>query len=264
MSYLSEIARRAVGVELSDEEMKRYHRQLILPELTVEGQRCLKAARVLVVGAGGLGSPVLAYLAAAGVGTIGVVDSDVVDASNLHRQVLHKTSGIGKPKALSAAEAMRDINPHVTVSPYVTTLCAENAPTLIEQYDFVVDCPDNFDTRYLTNSVCARLGKPNVHGSVSRFDGRMTVFWAERGPCYRCLQPEPPDPPASADKGILGMLPGVIGSLQAIEAIKLITGVGDLAVGRLIIFDALTMKMREAKIRKDPMCPVCGATPTAS
>ncbi|MDR1146360.1 MAG: molybdopterin-synthase adenylyltransferase MoeB [Verrucomicrobiales bacterium] len=267
MSYLPEIATRAAEVELTNEEIKRYSRHLIMPEVTIEGQRRLKAARVLVVGTGGLGSPLLAYLAAAGVGTIGVVDFDTVDYSNLQRQILHKTSGVGTPKVESAAAAMRDINPHITVSTYNMALRAENALALIGQYDIVVDGTDNFATRYLTNDACALLGKPNVYGSIFRFDGQVTVFWAARGPCYRCLYPEPPDPglvPTCAEGGVLGVLPGVIGTLQAIETVKLIVGVGDLAVGRLVLFDALKLKMRELKIRKDPTCPLCGEHPTIS
>jgi adenylyltransferase/sulfurtransferase len=267
MSYLPEIAARAADVELTNEEIKRYSRHLIMPEVTIEGQRRLKAARVLVVGTGGLGSPLLAYLAAAGVGVIGIVDFDTVDYSNLQRQILHKTSSVGKPKVESAAAAMREINPHITVSAYNMALRSENALELIKQYDLVVDGTDNFATRYLTNDACALLGKPNVYGSIFRFDGQVTVFWARRGPCYRCLYPEPPDPglvPTCAEGGVLGVLPGVIGTLQAIETVKLIVGVGDLAVGRLILFDALKMRMRELKIRPDPTCPVCGEHPTIS
>jgi adenylyltransferase/sulfurtransferase len=246
MSYLPEIARRAAEVELTNEEMMRYSRHLMMPEVTIEGQKRLKAARVLVSGTGGLGSPLLAYLAAAGVGTIGIVDFDTVDYSNLQRQILHKTSGVGKPKVESAAAAMRDINPHITVNEYNMALRAENTLELFKQYDLVVDGTDNFATRYLTNDACALLGKPNVYGSIFRFDGQVTVFWAEKGPCYRCLYPEPPDPglvPSCAEGGVLGVLPGVIG---------------------LILFDALKMKRRELKIRKDPTCPLCGAHATIS
>ncbi len=224
----------------------RYSRHLMMPEVTIEGQKRLKAARVLVSGTGGLGSPLLAYLAAAGVGTIGIVDFDTVDYSNLQRQILHKTSGVGKPKVESAAAAMRDINPHITVNEYNMALRAENTLELFKQYDLVVDGTDNFATRYLTNDACALLGKPNVYGSIFRFDGQVTVFWAEKGPCYRCLYPEPPDPglvPSCAEGGVLGVLPGVIG---------------------LILFDALKMKRRELKIRKDPTCPLCGAHATIS
>ncbi|MDR0533505.1 MAG: molybdopterin-synthase adenylyltransferase MoeB [Verrucomicrobiales bacterium] len=265
MSHIPEIAQRAANVELTNEEIKRYSRHLIMPEVTIEGQKRLKAAKVLVVGTGGLGSPLLAYLAAAGVGTIGIVDFDTVDYSNLQRQILHKTSSIGKPKVQSAAEAMKDINPHIEVKTYNMALRAENAMELAKEYDIIVDGTDNFATRYLTNDVCVLLGKPNVYGSIFRFDGQVTVFWAEKGPCYRCLYPEPPDPglvPTCAEGGVLGVLPGVVGTMQAIETVKLIVGIGDLAVGRLILFDALKMKMRELKIRKDPTCPICGPNAT--
>jgi len=261
MSYIPEIAARAQGLELSHEEIKRYSRHLIMPEVTLEGQKCLKAARVLVVGTGGLGSPLLAYLTAAGVGRIGIVDFDRVDYSNLQRQILHKTSSVGKPKVQSACEAMNDINPHVEVRTYEMALRSDNTMELFREYDIVVDGTDNFATRYLTNDACVLLGKPNVYGSIFRFDGQVTVFWGEKGPCYRCLYPEPPDPgmvPTCAEGGVLGVLPGIIGVLQAIETVKLIVGIGDLAVGRLILFDALKLKMKELKIRKDPTCPICG------
>ncbi|MDD5262948.1 MAG: molybdopterin-synthase adenylyltransferase MoeB [Methylacidiphilales bacterium] len=261
MSYVPDIAARVPGIDFSNEEIKRYSRHLIMPEVTLEGQKRLKAARVLVIGTGGLGSPLLAYLAAAGIGRIGIVDFDRVDTSNLQRQIIHRTSSVGKPKVQSALEAMRDINPHVDVVPYEIALRSENTMELFKEYDVIVDGTDNFATRYLTNDACVLLGKPNVYGSIFRFDGQVTVFWSEKGPCYRCLYPEPPDPglvPTCAEGGVLGVLPGVIGVMQAIETVKLVVGIGDLAVGRLLLFDALKMKLREMRIRKDPTCPICG------
>lgn len=265
MSYIPDIATRAAAMEFSNDEIKRYSRHLIMPEVTIEGQKRLKAARVLCVGTGGLGSPLLAYMAAAGVGHIGVMDFDRVDHSNLQRQIIHRTSSLGKFKTESAAEFMKDINPHIEVARYDFPLVSDNALALISQYDIVVDGTDNFATRYLVNDACVLAGKPNVYGSIFRFDGQVTVFWAEKGPCYRCLYPEPPDPglvPSCAEGGVLGVLPGVIGTLQAIEAIKIIIGAGDLLVGRLLLFDALKMKFREMKIRKDPTCPICGPNAT--
>ena len=265
MSYIPDIATRATAVDLSNEEIKRYSRHLIMPEVTLEGQKRLKASRVLVVGTGGLGSPLLAYLAAAGVGHIGIVDFDRVDVSNLQRQIIHRTSSVGKTKVESARETIREINPHIEVKTYEIALRSENTLELFQQYDIVVDGTDNFATRYLTNDACVMLGKPNVYGSMFRFDGQVTVFWAEKGPCYRCLYPEPPDPgmvPSCAEGGVLGALPGVIGTLQAIETIKIIIGKGDLLAGRLVLFDALKMKFRELKIRKDPTCPICGPNAT--
>ncbi|MFN7017719.1 MAG: molybdopterin-synthase adenylyltransferase MoeB [Fimbriimonadales bacterium] len=252
-------------VSLSQEEVLRYSRHLIMPEVTMEGQRRLKAARVLLVGTGGLGSPLALYLAAAGVGTIGLVDFDVVDYSNLQRQIIHFTSDVGRPKLQSAIEKINAINPHVHVIPFETRLTSENALEIMRDFDVVVDGTDNFPTRYLVNDACVLLGKPNVYGSIFRFEGQASVFWAERGPCYRCLYPEPPPPglvPSCAEGGVLGILPGLIGLVQATETIKLILGVGEPLIGRLLLLDALGMRWRELKLRKDPNCPVCGANPT--
>jgi adenylyltransferase/sulfurtransferase len=261
MNWSEDLAARAAKVDFSHEEIKRYSRHLIMPEVTLEGQKRLKAGRVLTIGTGGLGSPLLAYLAAAGVGKIGIVDFDRVDHSNLHRQIIHRTSSVGKPKVESAREAIADLNPHVEVETYETSVRSDNAMEMIKDYDVVVDGTDNFATRYLVNDACVLLGKPNVYGSIFRFDGQVTVFWADRGPCYRCLYPEPPEPglvPSCAEGGVLGVLPGIIGTLQAVETIKILLGVGDLLVGRLLLFDALQMKFREMKLRKDPKCPICG------
>lgn len=265
MSFLSQINERVDQVALSNEEVKRYSRHLIMPEVNLEGQKRLKAARVLTIGTGGLGSPLLAYLAAAGVGRIGVVDFDRVDLSNLQRQIIHKTSSVGEYKTRSAAATMKEINPHVDVRTYEMALRSDTVADLFKEYDVVVDGTDNFATRYLTNDACVLAGKPNVYGSIFRFDGQCSVFWAEKGPCYRCLFPQPPDPgmvPTCAEGGVLGVLPGVIGVIQAIETIKLILGQGDPLIGRLLIFDALKMKFKELKVRKDPNCPVCGTNPT--
>lgn len=265
MSLIDRIAQAAAAQEFSNEEIKRYSRHLIMPEVTMEGQKRLKAAKVLVVGTGGLGSPLLAYLAAAGVGKIGIVDFDRVDYSNLQRQILHGTSSVGKMKTESAAAAMKEINPHIEVVRYDIPLRSENALEVIKEYDVVADGTDNFATRYLVNDACVLLDKPNVYGSIFRFDGQSTVFWASRGPCYRCLYPEPPDPglvPSCAEGGVLGVLPGIIGVVQAIEAVKLIIGKGDPLIGRLLLFDALKMKFREMKLRKDPTCPICGPQAT--
>jgi adenylyltransferase/sulfurtransferase len=261
MNWSEDLAARAAKVDFSHEEIKRYSRHLIMPEVTLEGQKRLKAGRVLTIGTGGLGSPLLAYLAAAGVGKIGIVDFDRVDHSNLQRQIIHRTSSVGKPKVESAREAIADLNPHVEVETYETSVRSDNAMEMIKDYDVVVDGTDNFATRYLVNDACVLLGKPNVYGSIFRFDGQVTVFWADRGPCYRCLYPEPPEPglvPSCAEGGVLGVLPGIIGTLQAVETIKILLGVGDLLVGRLLLFDALQMKFREMKLRKDPKCPICG------
>jgi adenylyltransferase/sulfurtransferase len=265
MSLIDRIAQAAAAQEFSNEEIKRYSRHLIMPEVTMEGQKRLKAAKVLVVGTGGLGSPLLAYLAAAGVGKIGIVDFDRVDTSNLQRQILHRTSSVGKMKTESAAAAMKEINPHIEVVRYDMPLRSENALEVIREYDIVADGTDNFATRYLVNDACVLLDKPNVYGSIFRFDGQSTVFWASRGPCYRCLYPEPPDPglvPSCAEGGVLGVLPGIIGVIQAIEVVKLIIGKGDPLIGRLLLFDALKMKFREMKLRKDPTCPICGPQAT--
>ena len=250
---------------LTHDDVRRYSRHLILPEVGVEGQRALKAARVLCVGAGGLGSPVAMYLAAAGVGTLGIVDFDVVDFSNLQRQILHGTSDVGRPKLASARDRLHGLNPDITIETHETALRSENALRLFEPYDVIVDGTDNFPTRYLVNDACVLLGKPNAYGSIFRFEGQVSVFGAANGPCYRCLYPEPPPPglvPSCAESGVLGVLPGVIGTLQATETIKLILGIGEPLVGRFLIFDALRMRFRELKLRKDPECPVCGTHPT--
>ncbi len=255
----------APDVQLDNEEILRYSRHLIIPEVGVKGQKQLKASRVLLVGAGGLGSPLALYLAAAGIGTIGIVDFDAVDLTNLQRQILHTTADVGKPKLDSAREAISAINPHVKVVPHAVRLTSENALDILKDYDIVVDGTDNFATRYLVNDACVLLGKPNVYGSIFRFDGQITVFDAKRGPCYRCLYPAPPPPglvPSCAEGGVLGVLPGIIGTLQGLETIKLILGQGDPLIGRLVLFDALQFKFRELKLKKDPACPVCGEHPT--
>lgn len=252
-------------VQLSREEIKRYGRHLIMPEVGLEGQKKLKASGVLLIGAGGLGSPLALYLAAAGVGRIGIVDFDVVDQSNLQRQVLHGTESVGKPKLQSAAERIHSINPNVKVEPHQTLLNSENALEILKNYDVVVDGTDNFPTRYLVNDACVLLHKPNVYGSIFRFEGQVSVFYADRGPCYRCLYSEPPPPglvPSCAEGGVLGILPGIIGTMQANETVKLLLGIGEPLIGRLVLFDALKMEFRELKLRKNPDCPVCGTHPT--
>jgi len=251
--------------ELSNDEILRYSRHLIMPEVGLEGQLKLKKAKVLCIGAGGLGSPLTLYLAAAGVGRLGIVDFDVVDFTNLQRQVIHRTADVGKPKLASAQAAIHGINPNVEVVGYETRLTSQNALHIFEGYDIIVDGTDNFPTRYLVNDACALLGKPNVYGSIFRFDGQASVFYAREGPCYRCLYPEPPPPglvPSCAEGGVLGVLPGIVGCIQAMEAIKLIVARGQPLIGRLVLFDALSMKFRELKLRKDPECPVCGTHPT--
>jgi adenylyltransferase/sulfurtransferase len=251
--------------ELSRDEIFRYSRHLIIPDVAMDGQLRLRNARVLLIGAGGLGAPNAMYLAAAGVGHLGLVDFDVVDASNLQRQVIHGTSDVGRPKLESARDTIREINPYVEVTLHETRLTSENARELIRQYDLVVDGSDNFPTRYLVNDACVLEGKPYVWGSIYRFDGQLSVFWAEHGPCYRCLYPEPPPPgmvPSCAEGGVLGVLCGTVGSLQANEAIKLITGIGDPLVGRLLIYDALELSFKDIRVRKDPECAVCGKNPT--
>jgi adenylyltransferase/sulfurtransferase len=257
---------RISDVRLSNEEITRYSRHLMMPEVTPEGQRRLKAARVLCIGAGGLGSPAALYLAAAGVGTIGIVDFDDVDLSNLQRQILHGTKDIGRPKLESARDRLRDINPEIDIELHECRFSSENASRLVAQCDVVVDGSDNFPTRYLSNDVCVFARKPNVYGSVFRFEGQTTVFAPHlTGPCYRCLFPEPPPPdtvPNCAEAGVLGVLPGIIGMLQAIEAIKLIVGIGEPLIGRLLHFDALKVKFRELNLRRDRECPVCGENPT--
>jgi adenylyltransferase/sulfurtransferase len=268
------VADRHVGVrpladlpQLTNDEVKRYSRHLIMPEVGVDGQRRLKAGSVLCIGAGGLGSPAAMYLAAAGVGTIGVVDFDVVDFSNLQRQIIHGTPDVGRSKLASAKDRLKAINPHVDVQTYEVALSSENALKLFEPYDVVLDGTDNFPTRYLTNDACVLLGKPNAYGSIFRFEGQASVFGTKEGPCYRCLYPEPPPPglvPSCAEGGVLGVLPGVIGVIQATEAVKLITGIGEPLIGRFLIYDALKMRFRELKLRKDPDCPVCGTHPTVT
>jgi molybdopterin/thiamine biosynthesis adenylyltransferase/rhodanese-related sulfurtransferase len=254
-------------VALSNEEVARYSRHLIMPEVGMVGQLKLKAASVLCIGAGGLGSPVAMYLAAAGVGRIGIVDFDVVDHSNLQRQVIHGTPDVGRPKLDSARDRLNALNPEVKVETHDVALSSENALELLADYDIIVDGTDNFPTRYLVNDACVILGKPNVYGSIFRFEGQASVFATKDGPCYRCLYPEPPPPglvPSCAEGGVLGVLPGVIGTIQATEAIKLIMGVGEPLVNRFMIYDALRMRFRELKLRKDPECPVCGDRPTVT
>src|ERR1700748_312298 len=248
-------------VSLSKDEILRYSRHLIMPEVGMEGQLKLKNASVLLVGTGGLGAPAALYLAAAGIGRIRLVDFDVVDYTNLQRQVIHGTKDVGKKKLDSAIESMRDINPYVQLDRHEVALTSENAFEIFKDYDYVVDGTDNFPTRYLVNDACVLLKKPNVYGSIFRFEGQATVFAYEGGPCYRCLYPEPPPPglvPSCAEGGVLGILPGTIGLIQATETVKLILGIGQPLVGRLLLYDALGMKFRELKLRKNPDCPVCG------
>jgi sulfur-carrier protein adenylyltransferase/sulfurtransferase len=250
---------------LSHAEVLRYSRHLLLPEVGIAGQRKLKSARVLTVGAGGLGSPLSLYLAAAGVGTIGIVDFDVVDLTNLQRQIVHGTSTLGQPKLDSAEARLSDVNPNVRIEKHETRLTSQNALEILREYDIVVDGTDNFPTRYLVNDACVLLGKPNVYGSIFRFEGQASVFYASQGPCYRCLYSEPPPPglvPSCAEGGVLGVLPGIIGSIQALETIKWIIGAGDSLIGRLLLFDALKLRFRELQLRKDPSCPVCGEQPS--
>ncbi|MDR1985617.1 MAG: molybdopterin-synthase adenylyltransferase MoeB [Treponema sp.] len=257
--------------ELTNDEISRYSRHLLLPELGIEGQRRLKAARVLVVGTGGLGAPLLLYLAAAGVGILGIVDFDFVEASNLQRQVIHGTRDIGRPKVASAQDRIKSINPYCKVIPYNTMLTSENALEILKDYDVVADGTDNYQTRYLVNDACVLLGIPNVYGSIFQFEGQASVFYAKQGPCYRCLYPEPPPPglvPSCAEGGVIGVLPGMVGTIQANEVIKLIAGSGTNSpnqsaglVGRLLLFDAWKMKFRELRIDKDPGCPICGDNP---
>ncbi|MGE3842057.1 MAG: molybdopterin-synthase adenylyltransferase MoeB [Vicinamibacterales bacterium] len=252
---------------LSKDEIKRYNRHLIMPEVGMDGQRKLKNASVLLIGAGGLGSPAALYLAAAGVGRIGLVDFDVVDFSNLQRQVLHSTTDVGRPKLSSARDRMQALNPEIQVETHETLLNSSNALDLFEPYDVIVDGTDNFPTRYLVNDACVLLGKPNAYGSIFRFEGQVSVFATKDGPCYRCLYPEPPPPglvPSCAEGGVLGVLPGVVGTIQATEAIKLLMGIGEPLIGRFLIYDALRMKFRELKLRKDPDCPVCGTNPSVT
>jgi sulfur-carrier protein adenylyltransferase/sulfurtransferase len=250
---------------LTVDEVRRYSRHLIIPDVGMTGQKRLKNARVLCVGAGGLGSPALLYLAAAGVGTLGIIDFDVVDESNLQRQIIHGQSDVGRSKAQSARDSVLEINPHVNVVLHEERLDSDNAMRIFDPYDLIVDGTDNFATRYLVNDACVLLGKPYVWGSIYRFDGQASVFWAEHGPCYRCLYPEPPPPgmvPSCAEGGVLGVLCASIGSIQVNEAIKLITGIGEPLTGRLMIYDALEMSYRTLPVKKDPECPVCGKDPT--
>jgi len=253
-------------VMLSNEEIARYSRHLIMPEVGMAGQRRLKQGSVLLIGTGGLGSPLALYLAAAGVGHIGLVDFDIVDASNLQRQIVHGTSTVGVAKTESAKRRLQDLNPYIEITTYETRITSQNALDLMRPYDVIVDGTDNFPTRYLTNDACVLLGKPNVYGSIFRFEGQATVFSTrDGGPCYRCLYPEPPPPglvPSCAEGGVLGVLPGVIGTIQATEVIKLLTGIGEPLIGRLLLYDALSMRFRELKLRRNPSCPVCGDHPT--
>jgi adenylyltransferase/sulfurtransferase len=252
---------------LSAEEVKRYSRHLILPEVGMDGQRKLKQSSVLCIGAGGLGSPAAMYLAAAGIGRIGIVDFDVVDYSNLQRQLLHGTPDVGRSKLASAKDKIQALNPHVQVDTYEVALSSENALELFAPYDVILDGTDNFPTRYLVNDACVLSGKPNAYGSIFRFEGQASVFATKNGPCYRCLYPEPPPPglvPSCAEGGVIGVLPGIIGVIQATEAIKVMIGIGEPLIGRFLIYDALNMKFRELRLRKDPECPVCGTNPTVT
>jgi molybdopterin/thiamine biosynthesis adenylyltransferase/rhodanese-related sulfurtransferase len=260
-------AARAERVTLTPPEVARYSRHLIMPEVALDGQKRLKASRVLLIGAGGLGSPLGLYLAAAGIGRMGLVDFDVVDFSNLQRQVLHGTPDVGRPKLQSAKERLQAINPEVQIDLYETRLTSANALAILEPYDVVVDGTDNFPTRYLVNDACVLLKKPNVYGSIFRFDGQASVFYPPHGPCYRCLYPEPPPPgevPSCAEGGVLGILPGLIGCIQATETVKLILGKGSPLVGRLLLYDALQMTFQEFKVRRNPKCPVCGENPSVT
>ena len=254
-----------VAAELTNDELLRYSRHLTLPEVGVEGQQRLRDARVLCIGAGGLGSPAAMYLAAAGVGTIGLVDDDVVDVSNLQRQIIHGTSDVGRSKLESAVDRLRDINPHTRIEPHDVRFGERNGLDLVSAYDVVVDGTDNFPTRYLVNDACVLAGRPNAYGSISRFEGQASVFAAPYGPCYRCLHPEPPPPgliPSCAEGGVLGVLPGIIGTIQATETVKLILGIGEPLVGRFLVYDALRMQFRIITLPKDPDCPVCGSHPS--
>lgn len=262
-----DFAAKAEAVDLSNEEIQRYSRHLILPEVGMAGQKKLKSAKILLIGTGGLGAPLGMYLAAAGIGKLGLVDFDTVDHSNLQRQVIHGTASVGKPKIESAAARIRDINPNVELELYEVPFTSSNAMDIAEPYDIIIDGTDNFPTRYLANDVSVLLGKPNVYGAIFRFDGQATVFNYEDGPCYRCLYPEPPEPglvPSCAEGGVLGILPGIVGLIQATEAIKIILGEGTTLKGRLQMFDALGMKFREMKIKRDPQCPICGDNPTVT
>jgi adenylyltransferase/sulfurtransferase len=255
------------GNELSRDEFRRYSRHLIMPEVGLAGQEKIKAASVLIIGTGGLGSPAALYLAAAGLGRLGLVDFDVVDDSNLQRQIIHRTADVGRPKLHSSRERILEVNPNVEVVLYETAIDSGNALEIMRDYDVIIDGTDNFPTRYLINDACVLLGKPNVYGSIFRFDGQASVFYAEEGPCYRCLYPHPPPPglvPSCAEGGVLGVLPGIVGTIQATEAIKLILGQGEPLIGRLLLYDALDMTFDELVLRKDPECPVCGPNPSVT
>ena len=265
MNPIDLLGDRATDLSLTPAEIGRYARHLIMPEVAMDGQRRLKASRVLCIGTGGLGSPLALYLAAAGVGTIGLVDFDVVDVSNLQRQIIHTTADIGRPKIDSAEAKLKALNPDLVVNRHEFAVDSSNALGLFADYDVIVDGTDNFPTRYLVNDACVLLGKPNVYGSIFRFDGQASVFFPPHGPCYRCLYPEPPPPdlvPNCAEGGVLGILPGFIGVVQATEAVKLLLGVGRPLIGRLMLYDALDMTVREMKVRKSPKCPICGPNPT--
>ena len=265
MSVINQVETLPKAVKLSNEEILRYSRHLIMPEVGMEGQLKLKQAKVMLIGSGGLGAPLGLYLAAAGVGKLGLVDFDVVDVTNLQRQVIHSTPDVGRPKLESARDRLSSLNPHIEIVTYETRLSSANALELFRDYDIIADGTDNFPTRYLVNDACVLLGKPNVYGSIFRFEGQASVFAADRGPCYRCLYPEPPPPglvPSCAEGGVLGILPGLIGVIQATEVIKLILGKGVPLIGRLLLVDALEMKFRELKLRKNPECPICGPNAT--
>ena len=267
LTIVPAIAGGAPEVKLSRDEVLRYSRHLIMPEVTLAGQKRLKAAKVLCIGAGGLGSPLTLYLAAAGVGTLGIVDFDTVDLTNLQRQILFSTADVGRPKIEAAKERLLQLNPEIEIITHSTQLASWNAMELFQDYDIVADGTDNFPTRYLVNDACVLTGKPNVYASIFRFDGQVSVFDAARGPCYRCMFPEPPPPglvPSCAEGGVLGVLPGILGSLQALEVLKLILGIGDPLVGRLVMFDALDFSFRELSVKKDPNCAVCGTSPTVT
>jgi adenylyltransferase/sulfurtransferase len=258
-------AAKGESMDLSPDEIRRYARHIIMPEVGLDGQKKLRRARVLIIGAGGLGSPASLYLAAAGVGTLGLVDFDVVEYSNLQRQIIHGTSDVGRAKLDSARDRLLDVNPGLTIEGHQVRLQSDNALGILDDYDVVVDGTDNFPSRYLVNDACVLLGKPNVYGSIFRFEGQASVFFAKEGPCYRCLFREPPPPglvPSCAEGGVLGVLPGIIGALQANETIKLILGTGETLIGRLLLFDALRLRFRELRLQKDPQCPVCGDQPT--
>src|SRR5246127_5209134 len=262
---MATIAENVKPVTLSNEEVLRYSRHLIMPEVGMEGQLKLKAAKVLCIGAGGLGSPLALYLGAAGVGTLGLVDFDIVDYTNLQRQIIHTTDDVGRKKLDSAADKLKAINPFLNIRTFETKLTSAHARELFREFDIIADGTDNFPTRYLVNDACVLTGKPNVYGSIFRFEGQASVFATEEGPCYRCLYPEPPPPglvPSCAEGGVLGILPGLVGVMQATEVIKLILGKGSPLIGRLMLVDALSMRFRELKLRKNPECPVCGENPT--